>query len=221
MVSPTAASRWQTVLISTGGLTASISEQSLASLVYCLRFLRVATEHMGSRIADLQALLSNARSPSPSDEENQDANRGMIGPRIEKIKQDIVDMLRKAVDVVSRHAGAALPEPARSRVKMYILSLPSRWAAASTPTKPASGTGGATANGLAREVETGWKVLTLAGESLQMLRGVMTVVADTLQSAEEWAGRLGRNKRSPVTPPESIRDEKDRGNGRDEMNIDE
>jgi hypothetical protein len=65
-------------------------------------------------------------------------------------------------------------------------------------------------------------VLTLAGESLQMLGGVMTVVADTLQSAEEWAGRLGRNKRSPVTPPESIPDEKtDKEHGQDEMNIDE
>ena len=146
----------------------------------------------------------------------------MIGPRIEKIKQDIVDMLRKAVDVVSRHAGAALPEPARRRVKMYILSLPSRWAAASTPSQPTPATDNASsANGFTREEETGWKVLTLAGESLQMLRGVMTVVADTLQSAEEWAGRLGRNKRAPVTPPESIRDEKEKENGQDEMITDE
>jgi len=210
------------MLISTGGLTASISEQSLASLIYCLRFLRVATEHMGSRIADLQALLTSANRPRPADEENQAANLSMIGPRIEKIKQDIVDMLRKAVDVVSRHAGAALPEPARRRVKMYILSLPSRWAAASTPSQPTPATDNAVAaNGLTREEETGWKVLTLAGESLQMLRGVMTVVADTLQSAEEWAGRLGRNKRAPVTPPESIRDEKEKENGQDEMITDE
>jgi len=131
-------------------------------------------------------------------------------------------MLRKAVDVVSRHAGAALPEPARRRVKMYILSLPSRWAAASTPSQTTPATvSAAAANGLTREEETGWKVLTLAGESLQMLRGVMTVVADTLQSAEEWAGRLGRNKRAPVTPPESIRDEKEKEYGQEEMVTDE
>ena len=64
---------------------------------------------------------------------------------------------------------------------------------------------------MTREEETGWKVLTLANESLQMLSGVMAVVGDTLQSAEEWAGRFGRNKR-PAGPgaetPESIRDEK-------------
>jgi hypothetical protein len=67
------------------------------------------------------------------------------------------------------------------------------------------------ANGMTREEETGWKVLTLASESLQMLSGVMTVVGDTLQSAEEWAGRFGRNKRGAgpgAETPESMRDEK-------------
>ena len=77
---------------------------------------------------------------------------------------------------------------------------------------------------MTREEETGWKVLTLASESLQMLGGVMNVVGDTLQSAEEWAGRLGRNKRSPgaapgVTTPESIREEKEKENEH-EMKVD-
>jgi len=208
--SPPASSRWQNVLISTGGLTASISEQSLASLIFCLRCLRVATTHLGSSISILQSLL--LQSQRPADEENQATSRTVIGSRIEKIKQDIVDTLRKAVDVVSRHAGSALPEPARHRVKVYILSLPARWAAASTPSQQsAPGADGAAANGMTREEETGWKVLTLASESLQMLSGVMTVVGDTLQSAEEWAGRFGRNKRAAgpgAETPESMRDEK-------------
>ena len=219
MSSPPASSRWQNVLISTGGLTASISEQSLASLIFCLRCLRVATTHLGSSISTLQSLLLRAQ--HSADEENQATTRSVIGSRIEKIKQEIVDTLRKAVDVVSRHAGSALPEPARHRVKVYILSLPARWAAASTPSQQQpQGVDGAAANGMTREEETGWKVLTLASESLQMLSGVMTIVGDTLQSAEEWAGRLGRNKR-PAGPgahtPESIRSdeksEKDQMNG--------
>jgi len=206
--SPPASSRWQNVLISTGGLTASISEQSLASLIFCLRCLRVATTHLGSSISTLQSLLLRAQ--HPTDEENQ--SRSVIGSRIEKIKQEIVDILRKAVDVVSRHAGSALPDPARHRVKLYILSLPARWAAASTPSQQnVQGADGTMANGMTREEETGWKVLTLASESLQMLSGVMTIVGDTLQSAEEWAGRFGRNKRGAgpgAETPESIRDEK-------------
>ena len=192
------------MLISTGGLTASISEQSLTSLIFCLRCLRLATSHLGTSIATLQSLLSRAQ--HPGDEENQGCSRTSIGARIERVKQEIVDTLRKAVDVVSRHAGSALPDPARHTVKVYILSLPARWAAASTSTQSSPRPDSST-NGMTREEETGWKVLTLANESLEMLRGVMNVVGDTLQSAEEWAGRLGRGKRpsnaGPATP-ESI-----------------
>jgi len=105
------------------------------------------------------------------------------------------------VDIVSKHAGSALPEPARHRVKLYILSLPSRWAAANNTTTAQSPRpeNGSAMNGMTREEETGWKVLTLASESLEMLKGVMNVVGDTLQSAEEWAGRFGRNKWSTST----------------------
>lgn len=193
------------MLISTGGLTASISDQSLTSLVFCLRCLRLATSHLGTSISILQSLL--ARAQHPGDEENQaSSGTSSIGARIERVKQEIVDTLRKAVDVVSRHAGSALPDPARHTVKVYILSLPARWAAASTSTQSSPRPDSST-NGMTREEETGWKVLTLANESLEMLRGVMNVVDDTLQSAEEWAGRLGRGKRpsnaGPATP-ESI-----------------
>jgi len=196
------------VLISTGGLTASISEQSLTSLIFCLRCLRVATSHLGTSIAILQSLLSRAQ--HSGDEENQGSpSRSSIGARIERVKQEIVDTLRKAVDVVSRHAGSALPDPARHTVKVYILSLPARWAAASTSAQSSPRADNST-NGMTREEETGWKVLTLANESLEMLRGVMNVVGDTLQSAEEWAGRLGRGKRpsnaGPATP-ESIHEQ--------------
>lgn len=116
---------------------------------------------------------------------------------------------------MSRHAGSALPDPARYRVKMYILSLPSRWAAATTPQSPRP-ENGSTTNGMTKEEETGWRVLSLASESLDMLKGVMNVVGDTLQSAEEWAGRFGRNKRNSTSgtaaqepTPSSTDNEKD------------
>jgi transcriptional repressor OPI1 len=203
------------MLISTGGLTASISEQSLASLIFCLRCLRLATNHLGSSISTLQSLLT--REKCSSDEESQFNpttipfnNPSAIASRIEHIKQEIIDTLRKAVDIVSRHAGSALPEPARQRVRMYILSLPARWAAASNTTQSSPHPIGAVGpNGITREEENGWRILTLANESLQMLGNVMTIVTDTLQSAEEWAGRLRRTKRNPSTglvTPESPRD---------------
>jgi transcriptional repressor OPI1 len=168
----------------------------------------LATSHLGTSISTLQSLLQNAQ--HTTDEENKSPNRrSIIGARIERIKQDIVDTLRKAIDVVSRHAGSALPEPARHTVKVYILSLPARWQAASNSNQSSPQSD---MNGMTREEETGWKVLTLASESLEMLRGVMNVVGDTLQSAEEWAGRLGRNKRTSnagLATPESTTNEED------------
>jgi transcriptional repressor OPI1 len=44
------------------------------------------------------------------------------------VKRDIVHTIRQAVDVVSKYAGGALPEPARTRVRGFILTLPQRWA---------------------------------------------------------------------------------------------
>lgn len=50
------------------------------------------------------------------------------------IRRDVVDTIRQVVDVVSKYAGGALPEPARARVRSFILTLPQRWqhAAANT-----------------------------------------------------------------------------------------
>ena len=50
---------------------------------------------------------------------------------LQAAKRDVVDTVRQVVEVVSRYAGGALPEPARSRVRSFILHLPRRWAAAS------------------------------------------------------------------------------------------
>lgn len=44
----------------------------------------------------------------------------------------MVDTIRQVVDVVSKYAGGALPEPARARVRSFILCLPQRWANVAT-----------------------------------------------------------------------------------------
>ena len=48
--------------------------------------------------------------------------------RLIDVKREIVHTIRQAVDVVSKYAGGALPEPARTRVRGFILTLPQRWA---------------------------------------------------------------------------------------------
>jgi hypothetical protein len=44
------------------------------------------------------------------------------------VRRDIVKTIRQVVNVVSQYAGGALPEPARGRVRGFILELPQRWA---------------------------------------------------------------------------------------------
>lgn len=44
------------------------------------------------------------------------------------VKRDVVGTIRQVVDVVSKYAGGALPEPARTRVRQFILHLPQQWA---------------------------------------------------------------------------------------------
>lgn len=50
------------------------------------------------------------------------------------VKRDVVDTIRQVVDIISKYAGGALPEPARQRVRGFILHLPQRWASASRQT---------------------------------------------------------------------------------------
>lgn len=50
--------------------------------------------------------------------------------RLTQIKHDVVETIRKVVDVVSKYAGAALPTPAKKYVRQSILSLPVKWASA-------------------------------------------------------------------------------------------
>jgi hypothetical protein len=52
--------------------------------------------------------------------------------RLADVKRDIVGTIRQAVDIVSKYAGGALPEPARTTVRSFILHLPQRWAQASS-----------------------------------------------------------------------------------------
>lgn len=65
------------------------------------------------------------------------------------IRRDVVDTIRQVVDVVSKYAGGALPEPARVRVRSFILCLPQRWAHAAPTTL-----GGASSSGSVNGADT-------------------------------------------------------------------
>jgi len=113
------------------------------------------------------------------------------------------------VDVVSKYAGAALPEQARRYVRSSILGLPERWAQAmqGVPNQPilaanANGTETGASSGPDNEADrqqatpmgttqaAAERTLTFAVESLDMLRGVLNIFNDSVERADAWVERL-------------------------------
>ncbi|KAM0755658.1 Opi1-domain-containing protein [Meredithblackwellia eburnea MCA 4105] len=121
-------SRWQTVLVEAGGLGAAVSEESLKSLRYCLQWLLYATAHLDVQITTLRDFISSLR--QHPHEARSDALITSSAAHLARIKHDVVETIRKVVDVVSKYAGAALPEQAKRYVRQSILSLPMKWATA-------------------------------------------------------------------------------------------
>lgn len=160
---------------------------------------------------------------------------------LQDVRRDVVNTIRQVVDVVSKYTGGALPEPARARVRGFILHLPQRWASAASastahgipegtpgassvagasagstgnsrrarqrkertaggPDRSLSGTpassrassplsssratmGRTTASTATRAAQ---HILTLATESLDMMRGVTGVVKESLDRADAY-----------------------------------
>ncbi|KAI0369775.1 Opi1-domain-containing protein [Pilatotrama ljubarskyi] len=252
-------SRWQAMILEAGGISAAISEESMRRLKYCLQWLQYATAQIDAQILVLRNFIASLQPDGNSP-------HGPVSPQhlrtLQTAKRDVVDTIRQVVEVVSRYAGGALPEPARTRVRSFILCLPRRWAAASGvgegPTLQGAGTGhdvrgestgtasaagrgrlratapysygpgepgpsprsrpasratspvrgpnrghgrqtsgsavgGAAAGGATTAdsaTQAAQKILTLATESLDMLRGVTGVFKDSLERADIWVERL-------------------------------
>ncbi|GAA5828134.1 hypothetical protein JCM11251_002605 [Rhodosporidiobolus azoricus] len=125
-------SRWQTVLLEAGGLGAAVSEESLKSLRYCLQWLLYATAHLDHQIATLRDFILSLRAHNrhSSSSSSHALVAASASAHLSQIKHDVVETIRKVVEVVSKYAGAALPEQAKRYVRQSILGLPVKWASA-------------------------------------------------------------------------------------------
>ncbi|GAA6002818.1 hypothetical protein JCM10207_007697 [Rhodosporidiobolus poonsookiae] len=141
-------SRWQTVLLEAGGLGAAVSEESLKSLRYCLQWLLYATAHLDHQISTLRDFILSLRahnrqsSVSGSASSSNALIAASASAHLAQIKHDVVETIRKVVEVVSKYAGAALPEQAKRYVRQSILGLPVKWATAIEQRAGAGGGGG-------------------------------------------------------------------------------
>jgi len=183
-------SRWQQMVIGTGAAVgaagAVVSEESMKSLKYCLQWISYATQHIDAQIVVLKEFIVNLTNPS---------NRAVIhtssSSTLASIKREVIDTLRKVIEVVSKYAGACLPDHAKRNVRSFILNLPTRWASInhsehSSSPSPMSSPQLAPAGGhpLNQTTDYARRLLSLATESLEMLRSVSGIFGETVGKAE-------------------------------------
>lgn len=204
-------SRWQSLVIeagvTAGGIGAAVSEESMKSLKYCLHWLHYATAHLDHQVGILQEFILSLSSQHRNEAlmRSEDARAASI---LDGIKRDVVETIRKVVDVVSTYAGSALPEQAKRYVRTSILGLPEKWARAmqghdqalqadsrETPEDQdvsMAANGQPTAHGShtsrpdppSATQHAAERTLTFAVESLDMLRGVLGIFTDSVDRAD-------------------------------------
>ncbi|CRK19562.1 hypothetical protein BN1708_012669 [Verticillium longisporum] len=211
-----AEARKSRLVISTSGLAVSMSKESLRSLKYCLRWLRLANDHIGGVVGHLKTTLEQydkaagpgqevkaEQSPdgetmevdgrTSNDTEHQE-DPTVLAARITALKADILKNLQAAIETVSKYAGGALPENARVLVHRQITSLPQRFRYASMVEQQQNQEGGERQQEeMTREGAN--RVLVLAKEGLDMITQVSGVIDGTIVSAEEWCDRLGSKRK--------------------------
>lgn len=206
-------SRWQSLVIeagvTAGGIGAAVSEESMKSLKYCLHWLHYATAHLDHQVGILREFILSLSSHHRSEAlmRSEDARAASI---LDGIKRDVVETIRKVVDVVSTYAGAALPEQAKRYVRSGILGLPEKWARAMQGQDHSlQGPNGHAVSGSDATMEADGRddlapsdsavppgsisgstqnaaerTLTFAVESLDMLRGVLGIFNDSVDRAD-------------------------------------
>ena len=205
-------SRWQNLVIeagvTAGGIGAAVSEESMKSLKYCLHWLHYATAHLDHQVGILRefilSLSPKHRSAGNILVRSEDARAANV---LDGIKRDVVETIRKVVDVVSTYAGAALPEQARRYVRSSILGLPDKWARAMQSHHHQHQQQQVENDSQSQEMQTEepqedafWsdqsptrlgpteaaaeRTLTFALESLDMLRGVLNIFNDSVERAD-------------------------------------
>jgi hypothetical protein len=127
IATPVSTSRWQQLVVhasaAAGTTAAVISEESMKCLKYCLSWLQYAIRHIEQQMNLLQSHLTSSNTSLTAPNVQPKNGRSILSG----IKKDIVDTLRKVVEVITRYAGASLPTQSRQHVRGFILNLPGKW----------------------------------------------------------------------------------------------
>lgn len=202
---PTANRSWSTqLMISTSGLGAALSDNSLQSLKHCLGNLRLANKHVYTLMQALKELLRDYdQIPSSTLEEgtltnpqDQDVlmtdsrttfDSSLLSQRIRGVSDEIWQTMQRVVATISRYTGGALPENASRFVKSQLMSVPRRWHSVISRQQ-------AQAVATDEAISGAHRMLAFAIEGLDMMEQVGGAVDSTIQSAEKWLDTMGRRK---------------------------
>ncbi|CAO3624961.1 unnamed protein product [Cunninghamella blakesleeana] len=180
---------------------------------YCLNWLQYAMRHIEQQMNLLRSFLVSLATSN----NNYNSSSSLSVPNhhtpsvLTAVKKDIVDTLRKVVDIISKYAGSSLPYHAKVTVRGFILSLPGRWATLndirSTTTSPMTSPilSATHRNDIIREEtidndenesplpkneETAIRLLNFGQESIDMLNSISSVFSDSVDRAELWIDKL-------------------------------
>lgn len=138
----------------------------------------------------LREFLVSLASNHHESEERTRMTRADDATTLAQIKKEIVETLRKVVEVISKYAGSGLPEQAKASVRGFILALPTRWAILNS-SSTASPTGSPSLTAADSHIhETSIRLLNFGTESVEMIQSVSLVFSDTVERAELWLSRL-------------------------------
>ncbi|KAJ1544394.1 hypothetical protein HK096_007601 [Nowakowskiella sp. JEL0078] len=177
-----------------------LSNDTMRALKYCLQWLQYAINHIDRQIVVLKEYIERSYTVSRvsiSNQEREDSPHASHSPKfVSNIRREIVETVRKVVNVISRYAARYLPGDQRRSVHGFILSLPQRWAVVLSQTSVTSesptplGSPNSSASS-PRIKEEALKVVALAEESKGMLGQVHDIFARSVESVEKVIGKSG------------------------------
>ena len=149
-----------------------LGQESLKSLQFCVEWLRYASGHIDSQIAVLRKAIADWVTHSSTERSDGAVYTNSLLHRLltlaASVKREVVETMRKVVDIMGKYAGKALPQEARNLVRGFILSLPARWQAVQCQVDPMPSSSTAEVN----------RVLSLAEESSSIIKKTLTVFGD-------------------------------------------
>ncbi|KAJ7607985.1 transcription factor Opi1-domain-containing protein, partial [Roridomyces roridus] len=182
-----------------GGLSAALSDESMRKLRYCLQWLQYATQHIDAQILILRDFIASLQpAPPPTSSSSSDPSSSSSTPELtpdhlrtlSHLRSDIVHTIRQVVGVVSKYAGEGERRGGGSVELVQTRPLLRHGSSSSTAAGEANGVGIVGEADANRAMAAAQRVLALAMESLDMMRGVTAVVGESLDRADAWVDRL-------------------------------